>query len=134
MNSNERLIIDVSLVNRLIAVQFPEWQNLPIRPVANSGWDNRTFRLGEDMLVRMPSAADYEAQVEKEQYWLPKLAPLLPLPIPAPLAMGQPGQGYPWRWSVYRWLEGEPVSAASVNDWDGFACEPRSIFDFAPIH
>jgi aminoglycoside phosphotransferase (APT) family kinase protein len=121
MNSNEKLMIDVTLVNRLIAAQFPQWQNLPVRAVDKGGWDNRTFRLGENMLVRMPSAADYAVQVEKEQYWLPKLAPSLPLSIPTPLAMGQPGEDYPWRWSIYRWLEGEPAAYTRVNNWRDFA-------------
>ena len=121
MNSNEKLTIDVTLVNRLIAAQFPHWQDLPVQAVPNGGWDNRTFRLGENMLVRMPSAADYAVQVEKEQYWLPRLAPFLPLSIPTPLAMGQPGEGYPWRWSIYRWLEGEPAVSARMNNWRDFA-------------
>ncbi|MBS0350517.1 MAG: aminoglycoside phosphotransferase family protein [Proteobacteria bacterium] len=121
MNSNERCVIDASLVDHLIAVQFPQWQNLPVRVVANGGWDNRTFRLGDNMLVRMPSGANYAVQVAKEQYWLPKLAPFLPLLIPTPLAIGQPGEGYPWRWSVYRWLEGEPAAFAQVNNWRDFA-------------
>ncbi len=121
MNSNEKLTIDVALVNRLIAAQFPHWQDLPVQAVPNGGWDNRTFRLGENMLVRMPSAADYAVQVEKEQYWLPKLAPSLPLSIPTPLAMGQSGEGYPWRWSIYQWLEGEPAASARMNNWRDFA-------------
>ena len=94
--------IDVALVSRLIASQFPQWAHLPIRPVEFGGWDNRTFHLGEQMTVRLPSAAAYALQVEKEQRWLPRLAPQLPLPIPVPLAMGQPAAGYPWHWSVYR--------------------------------
>ena len=77
-------MIDVKLVERLIASQFPQWNNLPIWPVALSGWDNRTFHLGKEMIIRLPSGADYALQVEKEQYWLPKLHPLLPLPIPLP--------------------------------------------------
>lgn len=105
--------IDISLVRRLVATQFPQLADLPIQPVALGGWDNRTFHLGEQMLVRMPSAAPYAAQVEKEHRWLPRLAPLLPLPIPEPVAMGEPAEGYPWSWSIYRWLEGE--TAASVN-------------------
>lgn len=83
-------MLDVSLVHRLISTQFPEWKDLPIKPVALSGWDNRTFHLGKHLLVRMPNAAEYAAQVEKEHRWLPKLAPLLPLSIPEPLAMGDP--------------------------------------------
>ena len=75
-----KVVIDDTLVRRLVAGQFPCWAELPIRPVAQSGWDNRTFHLGEHMIVRLPSASEYAAQVEKEHWWLPRLAPLLPLP------------------------------------------------------
>ena len=76
------------------------------RAVEVDGWDNRTFRLGDDLTVRLPSGDWYALQVEKEQRWLPVLAPRLPLPIPAPVAKGEPGEGYPYAWSVYRWLDG----------------------------
>jgi aminoglycoside phosphotransferase (APT) family kinase protein len=108
--------IDTALAGRLVAAQFPRWAALPVRPVAGGGWDNRTFRLGEEMLVRLPSAERYVAQVAKEQFWLPRLAPRLPLPIPAPLAMGAPGEGYPWPWSVYRWIEGATAAASIIDD------------------
>jgi aminoglycoside phosphotransferase (APT) family kinase protein len=113
--------IDVALVRRLVAAQFQEWADLPIRPVASGGWDNRTFHLGERMSVRLPSAAPYALQVAKEHRWLPKLAPLLPLPIPVPLAMGYPAEGFPWHWSVYRWLEGEPATVERIADLSEFA-------------
>lgn len=87
--------ITVALVRRLIAAQFPAWAALPIRPVEQDGWDNTTFRLGDEMSVRLPSAEGYAAQVLKEQRWLPRLAPQLPLPIPAPLALGRPSADYP---------------------------------------
>ncbi|MCG8353705.1 MAG: phosphotransferase, partial [Chloroflexales bacterium] len=77
--------ISVALVERLIATQFPQWADLPITSAAPQGWDNRTFRLGADMSVRLPSAEGYTPQVEKEHRWLPRLAPHLPLPIPVPL-------------------------------------------------
>jgi aminoglycoside phosphotransferase (APT) family kinase protein len=93
--SPARVDIDVSLVRTLVASQFPQWTYLPIKPVASGGWDNRTFHLGEGMTVRLPNAARYSAQVEKEQRWLPRLAPLLPLLISVPLAMGVPAHGYP---------------------------------------
>jgi aminoglycoside phosphotransferase (APT) family kinase protein len=113
--------IDASLVRRLIATQFPQWAHLPIRPVELGGWDNRTFHLGEEMTVRLPSAAAYSLQVEKEHRWLPRLAPNLPLPIPVPLAMGQPADGYPWHWSVYRWLDGEIATIEGIADLQQFA-------------
>ncbi|MGN7798118.1 aminoglycoside phosphotransferase family protein [Leifsonia sp. 22587] len=101
--------IDAALVRRLVDAQFPQWRALVIRPVEHDGWDNRTFRLGDELSVRLPSAAGYREQVAKEQEWLPRLAPLLPLPIPQPVAQGEPTEEYPLPWSVYRWLPGTPV-------------------------
>jgi aminoglycoside phosphotransferase (APT) family kinase protein len=121
MNENNKLTIDEALVRHLVVTQFPQLKDLPIRPVIHGGWDNRTFHLGEHMLVRMPSAACYAAKVDKEQEWLPKLAPLLPLQIPEPLAMGKPGKGYPWPWSMYRWIEGETAAFAELTDLKDFA-------------
>jgi len=108
--------IDEALVRHLVAAQFPQWENLSIQSVANQGWDNRTFRLGEEMLVRLPNAEKYSQQVEKEHHWLPRLAPLLPLRIPEPVAMGEPTKDYPWRWSIYRWLEGESAMTAPIKN------------------
>lgn len=118
---SERVDIDTALVRQLIAKQFPVWADLPIRPVEFGGWDNKTFHLGEHMTVRLPSGAAYAQQVEKEQRWLPKLAPLLPLPIPVPLAMGKPADGYPWHWSVYWWLNGETAAVERIADLCQFA-------------
>jgi aminoglycoside phosphotransferase (APT) family kinase protein len=118
---DEKVNIDVSLVSRLVSTQFPQWADLPIKPVEFDGWDNTTFRLGEDMSVRLPSAERYILQVDKEHRWLPKLASHLPLPIPAPLAKGKPGEGYPFPWSVYRWIEGEPATIERIEDLAGFA-------------
>lgn len=117
----QRFPIDVGLVRRLVATQFPRWAHLPIRPVATQGWDNRTFHLGSDMSVRLPSAAPYALAVDKEHRWLPVLAPRLPLPIPVPVAKGTPGAGYLHAWSIYRWLSGEPASLANIADLTGFA-------------
>src|SRR5947207_9742242 len=107
---------DVSLVRRLLAAQFPQWADLPIRPVRSAGTDNALYRLGEDMVVRLPRIHWAVGQVEKEQQWLPRLAPLLPLAIPVPLAKGTPAEGYPWHWSIYRWLEGENATIERLAD------------------
>lgn len=115
--------ISVSLVSRLIATQFPQWGHLPIKPVEFSGWDNRTFRLGEDMTVRLPSKAAYAAQVDKEQRWLPRLASLLPLTIPTPLGMGVPTDEYPWNWSIYGWIDGENAKIERITNLNEFAAQ-----------
>ena len=108
--------VSIELVERLVAAQFPQWAGLPVTAVAMDGWDNWTFRLGDNMKVRLPSAEGYVSQAEKEARWLPVLAPKLPLPIPVPVALGKPGEGYPWPWSVYRWLPGDVVRRESVRD------------------
>lgn len=115
-SSPETVIIDKSLVGRLIAEQFPQWADLVIKPVEFGGWDNRTFHLGDHMTVRLPSARHYAEQVKKEQFWLPKLARNLPLPIPEPLGLGKPGEGYPWHWSIYRWIDGATAKVERIAD------------------
>ncbi len=108
--------ITEDLVQKLIAEQFPEYAHLSIKPVEFSGHDNRTFHLGDKMLVRMPSAEKYAAKVAKEQKWLPILALYLSLPIPTPLHLGAPSQNYPWNWSIYNWIEGDSANALAIND------------------
>lgn len=120
---NQKPTINTELARLLVASQFPNWKDLPIEPMENEGWDNRCFRLGEEFVLRFPSAECYAAQVEKEQTWLPKLAPSLILSIPTPLAMGKPTENYPWNWSVYRFLEGTPASIASIPDLCAFATQ-----------
>jgi aminoglycoside phosphotransferase (APT) family kinase protein len=91
MNADGRAGIDATLVRRLIAAQFPRWSGLPVNPVEVDGWDNRTYRLGDDMTVRLPTAAGYVPAVAKENEWLPRLAPALPVAVPPILAVGTPG-------------------------------------------
>jgi aminoglycoside phosphotransferase (APT) family kinase protein len=113
--------VDAGLVKRLIAAQFPQWGDLAVHPVEFDGWDNRTYRLGENLSVRLPTARGYAAAVDKEHYWLPVLAPKLPVAIPIPVAKGTPDQGYPFNWSVRQWLDGQPAHAACIPDLSGVA-------------
>jgi aminoglycoside phosphotransferase (APT) family kinase protein len=119
----DKVLIDASLVRRLISAQFPRWADLPVEPVEVDGWDNTTFHLGEHMTARLPSAERYAAQVDKEHRWLPRLAPHLPLPIPVPMAKGVPAEGYPWQWSVYRWIKGQTATVERIADLRRFANE-----------
>src|SRR5688500_7193048 len=107
---------DVALVRRLLAAQFPHWAALRIEPVPSPGTSTALYRRGSSAVGRLPRIAWAVGQVDKEHRWLPKLAPLLPLAIPSPLARGSPGEGYPWHWSVYRWLEGKDATVARVAD------------------
>lgn len=115
--------IDTALVADLIRTQFPQWAELAITPVEDRGWDNRMFRLGDTMAVRLPSAFPYVAQVATEHRWLPVLRPHLPLPIPVPLGLGAPCARYPWSWSIYGWLDGEPAHRARIDDFGRFSVD-----------
>ena len=119
----QRLSIDADQASRLVGSQFPQWAGLPVTPVAQGGWDNWTFRLGPDLVVRLPSAAEYALAVPKEQQWLPILEASLPLPIPVPVAQGRPSADYPHPWSVYQWLDGEPATADRVSTPIRFATD-----------
>ncbi|GIP18318.1 acetyltransferase [Paenibacillus montaniterrae] len=109
------------LVRRLIDSQFPEWRNLDIRPVEKNGHDNRTYRLGNEMTVRLPSHERYASAIEKELTWLPIFKPLLSLPIPFPVAKGKPADDYPLPWSVNQWIEGTTVTRDNIRDLNEFA-------------
>lgn len=113
--------IDVTVVKRLIREQFPEWSELEIKPVTNGGNDNRTFHLGNDMSVRLPSGEAYVPQVEKELKWLPILSKELSLPISTPLARGNPSKEYPFPWTVNKWIDGETLRLQNIHDLSQFA-------------
>ncbi|MFD8728236.1 MULTISPECIES: aminoglycoside phosphotransferase family protein [unclassified Streptomyces] len=95
-----------TLVRTLIAAQFPQWADLPVEVVDASGTANAIYRLGDDKTVRLPRTESGAADVATEHHWLPRLAPQLPVPVPAPLAQGAPAENFPWAWSVRTWLEG----------------------------
>ncbi len=114
----DEVATDAGLVRRLIAAQFPRWADLPIRPVPSAGTDNALYRLGDDLVVRMPRISWATGQIEKERRWLPMLAPHLPLAIPTQMAVGEPAEGFPWGWSVYGWLDGENATLDRLADPD----------------
>jgi aminoglycoside phosphotransferase (APT) family kinase protein len=113
--------IDIRLVRRLVAAQFPQWADLAVKPVESAGWDNTIFRLGTDLAVRLPRRRVSAEHVSTEHEWLPVLAPLLPLAVPVPLAHGVPADGYPWHWTVCPWLTGELAARTHVTDPVGAA-------------
>jgi aminoglycoside phosphotransferase (APT) family kinase protein len=107
---------NIALVQRLILDQFPKLADHPIRPLASAGTDHAIYRLGEDLIVRLPIRESAAAQVVREQQWLPRLAPDLPLKIPQPLYAGARAADYPWSWSICPWLEGQDAANAQISD------------------
>ena len=116
---------DEALVGALITEQFPRWSGLPIRRVVSDGTSNAVYRIGRDLVARLPLVEASEKQVIKEHAWLGEIAPLLPLTVPEPVEIGSPGHGYPWRWSIHRWIEGDNADAAGIADM------PRAVDDMA---
>ena len=111
----ERVEVTVADAQGVLADQHPDLAGLPVR-VGGSGWDNATFRLGDDLAVRMPVRGIGDVLAANEQAWLPHLAPRLPLPTPVPVRTGHATDAYPWRWSVVPWIPGRPALHAPPED------------------
>lgn len=108
--------IDADLVRQLVGAQFPQLAGLPVTPFRSTGTVNAIYLLGDQLYARLPRVARYARDLETESRWLPGLAPVLPLRIPEPVAQGQPGDGYPWRWAIYGWIDGQPYADQLVDD------------------
>lgn len=121
LHENE-IPIDETTVRSLLTAQCPEWAGLSVSP-AGAGTDNTMYRLGDDLLVRLPRTADKGRSVRKEQEWLPRLAPLLACRIPEPVHAGTPTDVFPVVWSVHRWIDGEVAGPDTVRDWAAFGAD-----------
>ncbi|GIG29950.1 aminoglycoside phosphotransferase family protein [Cellulomonas marina] len=125
------VVVDAPLVRRLLEQQHPDLAGLPLRPLG-TGWDNALWRLGDDLVVRLPVRAASAPLVVHEQRWLPRLATRLPVPAPVPVRVGAPGAGFPWPWSVVPWL---PGTAAAATPRAGRASWAEALADaLAALH
>jgi aminoglycoside phosphotransferase (APT) family kinase protein len=117
----DEVVVDEELVGRLLAAQLPALAHLPLRRVEPWGTDHGIWRLGDDLVIRLPRIGWARHQVAFEARWLPQLAPHLPVELPEPVAAGEPMFGYPFQWAVHRWLPGKGASPASIADPHQFA-------------
>ncbi|MFF4010831.1 aminoglycoside phosphotransferase family protein [Streptomyces sp. NPDC001717] len=122
----DEIPVDETLVRALLKAQCPEWADRPLAP-AGAGTDNTMYRLGDDLLVRLPRTAGNARSVRKEQEWLPRLAPHLSRPIPRPLHAGTPTAAFPLAWSVYRWIDGDEAGPHTVRDWAAFGSDLAEV-------
>jgi len=104
---DDEIEVDEGLVRRLLGTVSAAYDELPLRRFEVTGSTNALFRLGDDLLVRVPRQPGGTETIEKEQRWLPYVAPHLPVATPEIVAVGDPGFGYPEKWSVVRYLEGD---------------------------
>ncbi|QIP85824.1 aminoglycoside phosphotransferase family protein [Streptomyces sp. Tu 2975] len=125
LHENE-IPVDETLVRSLLQAERPEWAGLPLEP-AGAGTENTMYRLGDDLLVRLPRTADKGESLRKEQEWLPRLAPLLSCPVPGPVYAGAPTAAFPAVWSVYRWIDGDQAGPDTVGDWSAFGADLAAV-------
>jgi aminoglycoside phosphotransferase (APT) family kinase protein len=123
----EELDVDAELVRALLRSQFPAISELALTAVEPWGTDNAIWRLGEDLIVRLPRIGWAVGQADHEAAVLPRLAAALPVAVPEPVAVGEPGEGYPHRWSVHRWLPGRAADREVLADPVAFAMDRAEV-------
>jgi len=117
----DEIEVDESLVRRLLAAQMPAYADLALTTVEPWGTDHAIWRLGDDLVVRLPRIHWARGQVDLESTWLPRLAPFVPISVPRPVAVGEPAAGYPYRWAVHEWLPGDQATLELIDDVERFA-------------
>ena len=124
MHANQ-LSVSPETVRRLVDEQFPQWRSLPVRAIASPGTVNAIFRIGDQLAARFPlEARDVDATrhcLESEAEAARELAQSTRFPTPAPIAIGEPGPGYPRPWSVQTWLPGATADHADPGESVAFA-------------
>lgn len=118
---DDEVKIDRHLVRDLLVAQMPGLSRLPLTMVEPWGTDNAIWRLGDDLVVRLPRIGWAADQVDLEAQWLPRLAPHLPFSVPEPVAVGLPSAAYPYRWAIHRWIDGVGAATEAMDDPIAFA-------------
>jgi len=106
--------VDEQLLRGLLEEQHPDLSRLTLRPL-DAGWDNTLWRIGDELVARLPRRALAAGLTRNEQRWLPSLSPRLPLPVPVPVRIGRSSDAYPWAWSIVRWLDGTPADRVTID-------------------
>lgn len=112
----DEMPIDIGLVRKLIATQFPHYAMLPLSRLDASGSTNMLFRLGDDLLVRLPRQPGGSAAINKEYRWLPTIGCHLPVAVPEIAALGNPAFGFGESWLIVHWRDGELPRACDPDD------------------
>lgn len=130
------VLIDEPLIRALLREQAPGWVDVPLARAA-SGWDNEMWRLGDDLVVRLPRRAAASALMANEHRWLTEVSRLIPTAVPVPVVAGRPGSGYPYPWSIAPWLHGvaagELVPVARDDYAGDLAAALASLHRPAPV-
>ena len=121
----DQLAVDVDVVRRLISDQFPHWADLPVDEVRTAATVNAIFRVGDSLVARFPLNDGEPAQVlellAREAEAAREFAGVSTVPAPEPVALGEPGHGYPLAWSVQTWLPGRDATVVDPAGSAAFA-------------
>src|SRR5450432_3384153 len=116
-----QLAVSAWTVRALVDEQFPQWRGLPVRSVVSEGTVNAIFRIGGQLAARFPlqpgDPGSAQRRLESEAEAARELAGVTRFATPRPVALGEPGQGYPLAWSVQTWLTG----AVATDDDPGWS-------------
>lgn len=107
--------VDQMTVRALVDTQCPEWRGLSLRAMTTSGTEHTTYRLGDELLVRLPRDASAEDGLHQEIAWLPRLQEHVALEIPVVEHVGEPTAAYPRTWTVNRWVTGQDTASLVVS-------------------
>ena len=122
-----QLAVSPLTVRTLVAEQFPQWQNLQIQGVPSPGTVNAIFRIGDQFVARFPLEPDdvtaARERLQHESAAAEELIDRTPFATPRPIAIGNPGAGYPLPWSVFTWLRGKPATADNCSESDSYAID-----------
>jgi aminoglycoside phosphotransferase (APT) family kinase protein len=120
-----QLDVTTDLVAGLVRAQFPEWSTSVVRAVPSHGTVNALFRIGDGLVARFPimpgDPAAVLKELEDEADAARRLSAISPYPTPEPIAIGEPGEGYPLPWAVYSWLAGTIAYDADIAGSTAFA-------------
>lgn len=124
MLHSDELSVDIDLVRRLVERAFPQYADRELKPAGASGSSNVLFRLGSDLVVRLPRQPGGGASIDKEARWLPFVDARISFTVPRIVGIGKPDLGYSERWAITQWLDGvtaAPPSPTSRNTSVGLA-------------
>ena len=127
----DQLSVTPDLVHRLVVDQFPEWVGLEVRPVASGGAVNAIFRIGEELVARVPlrdrDPVETRSTLVAEAVATAELFGRVPFPSPEPIAIGEPGEGFPLPWAVQTWVPGTTASDDDIGPSMEFASDLATL-------
>lgn len=105
--------VPVCALREAVVGQFPDLAGQPVRVVASAGTVVAPFRVGADLVARLPlvPVADraHRDRLRQEARYARALVGVLPVAVPELVGVGKPFPGYAGTWSLWTWLPGRSL-------------------------